>query len=98
MATLKLLHRLGLIRRRGPIRVERTVQTEDYVLCLATHEDKLVVGFLRKIEIWNTSSWTRVHTLEGHTSWVRDFASCGDGKLISCSNDGTIKIWSKSWH
>jgi hypothetical protein len=32
------------------------------------------------------------HTLQGHTGWVFSLAISGD-KLISGSNDGTIKIW-----
>jgi WD40 repeat protein len=31
--------------------------------------------------------------LEGHTDWVTDIAVAHDRVLISCSNDGSLKLW-----
>lgn len=40
---------------------------------------------------------TVLHTLTGHTSWVRSLAISPDGQtLASGSDDGTIKLWSLS--
>ncbi len=33
------------------------------------------------------------HTFQGHTRSVRCFIATDDGKLISCSDDQTIKVW-----
>ena len=32
-------------------------------------------------------------TLTGHSNWVRQVMFLPDGRLVSCSSDGTIKIW-----
>lgn len=38
--------------------------------------------------------WKCIHTLTGHSAWVRTVAIRGDGQiLISGSQDKTIKIW-----
>lgn len=34
-----------------------------------------------------------IHTLKGHTNAVNKLIELEDGKLVSCSNDKTIKIW-----
>ncbi len=34
-----------------------------------------------------------VRTLEGHTGWIGDVLATKDGRLISSSGDGTIKVW-----
>ena len=40
---------------------------------------------------------SEITTLKGHTRWVNDIITYGD-KLISCSDDRTIKIWNLKDH
>ncbi|MCP5352246.1 MAG: hypothetical protein H6926_03530 [Chromatiales bacterium] len=32
-------------------------------------------------------------TLEGHSDWVRAVAALPDGRLVSASDDQTLRIW-----
>ena len=34
-----------------------------------------------------------VSTLHGHTSWVHSVIQLEDGKLVSASDDNTLKVW-----
>lgn len=38
-----------------------------------------------------------VHTLEGHRDYIYKVIEMEDGKLCSCSKDGTIKIWDNNY-
>ncbi|MCP4446803.1 MAG: WD40 repeat domain-containing protein [Myxococcales bacterium] len=47
-----------------------------------------------KIQLWNTSDWTRRTTLSGHDGTVRALAFRPDGKtLISGGNDELVRVW-----
>ena len=60
---------------------------------LAIGGEKLVVGLnTGNIEVWDTMTWTRDRTLQGHRDYVRDFA-VHEGKLVSGPQDRTIKVW-----
>jgi platelet-activating factor acetylhydrolase IB subunit alpha len=64
-------------------------------LCLHPHHTTLVSGGEDStIKLWDTSTSTLEKTLTGHTACVNglDYDSKGE-KLVSCSNDMTIKIW-----
>ncbi|RYZ56154.1 MAG: hypothetical protein EOP49_01110, partial [Sphingobacteriales bacterium] len=39
------------------------------------------------------ASWTCMRTLSDHASSIRSLCLCGD-QLISCSDDGVLKVWS----
>jgi WD40 repeat protein len=44
--------------------------------------------------IWNAASGARLHTLEGHNSFVRCVAWHPGGRLLaSCSADGSVRLW-----
>ena len=51
-------------------------------------------GFDNTIKIWDFNKKVCVDSLEGHISNIICIIKY-DGKLISCSNDRTIKIWEK---
>lgn len=40
--------------------------------------------------------WHCIKTLEGHAGAIRSLCICND-KIISCSDDGIINIWDRSW-
>jgi WD40 repeat protein/tRNA A-37 threonylcarbamoyl transferase component Bud32 len=51
------------------------------------------------IEVWDLTTGTRTHVLEGHEQDVRSIALTGDGlTLISSSNDTTIRVWDLQAH
>jgi WD40 repeat protein len=43
--------------------------------------------------VWEVATGACLHTLTGHTSWVRHVAVTGDGRAISASFDGTLRVW-----
>ncbi|TWU70948.1 protein with putative role during mitosis [Metarhizium rileyi] len=49
------------------------------------------------IKLWNVETGYCVHTLRGHTDWVRSIHPSADGRyLISASNDRTARVWNIS--
>eukprot|EP01064_Diplonema_japonicum_P001669 TRINITY_DN11107_c0_g2_i2.p1 TRINITY_DN11107_c0_g2~~TRINITY_DN11107_c0_g2_i2.p1 ORF type:complete len:345 (+),score=73.06 TRINITY_DN11107_c0_g2_i2:337-1371(+) len=49
------------------------------------------------ITIWNITNNTEVLKLVGHKDWVRGLSFHVNGKfLLSCSDDGLVKVWSLS--
>lgn len=49
----------------------------------------------KEIKLWNLSNGQEVDILPGHTDLVRSLAFSRDGKLVSGSEDNTIRIWQK---
>ena len=46
------------------------------------------------IKLWETSTGNLIHTLTGHTDWVKSVAISPDGQILaSGSRDNTIKLW-----
>ena len=45
-----------------------------------------------QILVWNLDEGNIVHKLEGHEAKIKEL-SFGESGLISCSFDGTIRIW-----
>ena len=45
------------------------------------------------IKLWSTDTQAYLHTLTGHTAWVRSLVVLPNGVLASASGDGTIKLW-----
>jgi WD40 repeat protein len=46
------------------------------------------------IKVWNVSSGKCDITLTGHSDQIYDILTLSDGRIVSCSKDKTIKIWS----
>lgn len=44
------------------------------------------------IKIWN--GFTCIQTLSGHQNWIRDLAILPSGKIVSASDDATLRWWS----
>lgn len=51
-------------------------------------------SFDNSIIIWESNKYKQIQQLEGHTQNVISIIPLSDGKIASCSNDTTIKIWS----
>jgi WD40 repeat protein len=46
-----------------------------------------------EIILWDPQSGTAIKTLVGHRKWVNQVLFAGDGSLVSCSDDGTVRVW-----
>lgn len=48
----------------------------------------------RSIYLWDCKNWKHIHTLDGHQNNIWEMAYSNDGKkLVSCSQDETVRIW-----
>ncbi len=47
----------------------------------------------KTIRLWDTVTGKLLHTLEGHTDWVRAIAALSNGRLMSGSNDKSLRLW-----
>jgi WD40 repeat protein len=46
------------------------------------------------LKVWDLENGRALHTLEGHSNWVRGVAVTGDGRRdVSASGDHTLKLW-----
>jgi WD40 repeat protein len=46
------------------------------------------------LKVWELETGHELHTLAGHTSWVRAVAVTPDGRrAVSASSDETLKVW-----
>ena len=59
-------------------------QSNDLFICGSSDDD---------IKIWNVRLGRCVKSLRGHTNAVTDLEFDSSNQLISCSKDGTIRIW-----
>jgi WD40 repeat protein len=53
----------------------------------------LVVACRQTILRWDVETATRLPNLRGHTRVVHNIAYLPDGRLLSCSKDGTVRTW-----
>jgi len=45
------------------------------------------------VELWDTTTWTCIAELVGHTGYVTSLAVLPDGRLASGSDDATVRLW-----
>jgi len=67
------------------------------VICIAFTADgtRLASGGADKtIKLWKTSDGSAAGRLEGHTDRVGCLVALPDGRLLSGSGDGTVRVWS----
>ena len=70
------------------------------VICSAViSSTSFVCGYLNgDIKIWKevNSIWNVLHTVTGHTNFIRSIAVLSDGRIVSGSDDNTVKVWNNS--
>ena len=68
---------------------------EDSVRSLCNINSKIFAsgGFDNKINIYDSKNYKKLQILEGHKENVISIIRLVDGRIASCSNDKTIKIW-----
>lgn len=60
---------------------------------LVMHDGMLVSTSMSLIHVWHLSDGECLHTLTGHSDFVRCVGLLPDGKLVSGSSDQTVRVW-----
>ena len=72
----------------------RTLDYESGVSSVLVRGDTVVAGlFNGTIVVKKTDNGETVGTLAGHSGWVSSLATLSDGRLVSASDDRTLKVW-----
>ena len=45
------------------------------------------------VKIWDRLTGVCLHTLTGHTDWVRGITVCSSGDVVSASIDNSLRVW-----
>jgi WD40 repeat protein len=56
---------------------------------------ELTCGGGNKISLWNTTTWTALRNLTGHTSGINSISFDKASLIASGSSDTTIRLWNK---
>eukprot|EP00299_Pterocystis_sp_00344_P010316 c4579_g1_i1.p1 GENE.c4579_g1_i1~~c4579_g1_i1.p1 ORF type:complete len:169 (+),score=37.06 c4579_g1_i1:30-509(+) len=76
------------------LKLKRTLTMAAPVITMALHGNILAIGLANgAIELWNIRTWQSIATLPGHKRSLRALEFTNKW-LVSCSVDGTLKIWS----
>lgn len=74
--------------------VKLNSKREQYFLKQTNVHNYLASGEITgKIYIWNTSTYTIVNTLIGHTSNIYFMITFGNGLLVSVASDSYVRLW-----
>ncbi len=60
---------------------------------VAWQKTDLLVGARPTLELWNVASSAAPLVLAGHSDPITDLAALPDGRVVSGSNDTTVRIW-----
>ena len=63
-----------------------------YYLCELS-DGRLASSSYKVINFWDLKEKKLLYTLEAHDNFITCFIILKNGKLASCSDDETIKIW-----
>lgn len=94
-----LLYDLRALRERFDATVEpRVLEAKDFHALAFSPDSSLVAAgdWRGRIELWDTSDWRKVTTLEGHERWMTDLAfspRTNEVLLASANQDGTVRLW-----
>ncbi len=71
----------------------------DEVSCVITLEGGRLASGGRDgmIFVHDVESGDVIGKLKGHIDWVRDLAVLADGRLVSASDDKTLRVWSSKY-
>jgi len=96
---IDIRRKFNQILQGGELRVEllRTLRHSREALSVSFSPDGRILAsgsWDGTVKLWDVQSGEVIHSLEGHSDWVRSVAFSPDGtKLASGSFDRTIKIW-----
>ena len=65
----------------------------EYIFFVKTKQKIISSSADETIKIWDLLSGECLHTIDGHTNWVRNAKFLSNDKIISCADDNSIKIW-----
>jgi len=78
----------------------RTIAHQDIVMSIDLHpkENLMVTGGMDKvIKLWDLARGTEIRSMIGHTATLNRVLFTRDGtRVLSCSNDGSIRFWETS--
>ena len=79
----------------GDFACHKTIVTDNKVECLKSlTSNRIASGSWRAIKIWDTTSGACMHSLSGHSDWIRCLIRLSNGnQLMSASFDKTLKVW-----
>ena len=86
---------LSLLPAEATLRHEGNPGAFDSLVCLPGNLLAAGASNDRRVFIWDLASFTLVQMLRGHSLGINALAASPNGRLVSSSSDGTIRIWSR---
>jgi len=84
------------------LETKKIIKTYDFkypVKALALHNNILLVGYCKRVTVFDIKSWNEKFTINYHTEDVYSTDFSLDGKkIVSVSYDRTIKLWSTEYY
>lgn len=73
--------------------VERAIAAIPYAVCFSPDGATVAVGTTKSLQRFDVATGDELPALKGHTRMVTGLAYLPDGRLLSCSTDGTARTW-----
>jgi len=73
--------------------VERLIAAIPYAVCFSPDGATVAVGTTKSLQRFDVATGDELPALKGHTRMVTGLAYLPDGRLLSCSTDGTARTW-----